>query len=137
MSAPLPWSITDAREVLAASSLAQQVAENALREAVKTAAHAEEAYRRALAEKITTLRADGAAATTVADLARGDDTVARLRRARDIAEGVKEATVQAGWRASADRRDAQSLTAWSMRVDLRDDAEGDTVDLPVIGRRAA
>lgn len=126
-AAQLPWTITDARDALAASSRAQTAAEQAVKDAVKTYAVAEEAYRKALAVKITELRAEGSAATTAADLARGDKHVAALRRARDIAEGVKEAMVQAGWRASADRRDAQALTEWSMRRELAENggtAEG-------------
>lgn len=118
MSAPLPWTIAEAREALATSSLAQRSAEHGLREAVKAYAQAEESYRKALAQKIAQLRADGAAATVAADLARGDEDVARLRRDRDIAEGVKEAMAQAGWRASADRRDAQALAEWSMRREM-------------------
>lgn len=117
-AAALPWTIQDARDALAASSAAQVSSENAVKEAVKTAAHAEKAYRVALAKKITELRAEGAAATTAADLARGDEHVATLRFHRDVAEGVKEATVQAGWRASADRRDAEALATWSMKREL-------------------
>jgi hypothetical protein len=117
-AAPLPWTITDAREALARSSAAQSAAEQGLRKAVQDYAHAEENYRRALATRIAQLRGEGAAATVAADLARGDEHVAQLRRVRDIAEGVKEAMAQVGWRASADRRDTQALAEWSMRREL-------------------
>lgn len=129
MTAPLPWTISDARDALARSSSAQLAAEHALKDAVKEYALAEQRYRMALAERITELRAEGVAATTAGDLARGDDKVADLKRARDIAEGVREAMVQAGWRASSDRKDAQSLAAWSMRREL---AENGGSPLPVM-----
>jgi hypothetical protein len=135
-AAALPWTIQDARDALAASSRAQSASENAVIEAVKAAAHAEKAYRVALAKKITELRAEGAAATTAADLARGDQHVAQLRFHRDVAEGVKEATVQSGWRASADRKDAQALADWSCRRELAEGGAG-PVSLEEHVRRAA
>ncbi len=116
----LPWDMQEARNALAASSANQNAAEVTLREAVKKAAACEQAYRIALASKIMELRASGPA-TLAADLARGDERVAHLRFNRDVAEGMKDAAVQVGWRASADRKDAQALAAWSMRRDL---AEG-------------
>lgn len=119
-SAALPWSIQDARDALAASSSAQRAAEDALREAVKTYAAAEERYRRALAAAIIENRATGPA-TIAQDVARGHDSVAHLRYQRDVAEGVREAAVQVGWRASADRKDAQALAAWSMKRELTND----------------
>lgn len=90
-----------------------------MREASKRAADAERAYRVALAKRITELHADGAAWSVCADLARGDKTVADLRYARDVAEGIREATVQAAWRLSADRRTVESLTAWSKGIALQ------------------
>jgi hypothetical protein len=132
MAAPLPWMIEDARNALAASSAVQRANEEAVKEAYKTYAISEEAYRKALALKITELRAEGSAATTAADLARGDTKVAALRRIRDIAEGVKDATTQAAWRASSDRKDAQALAEWSMRREL---AEGAGREREPVGER--
>ncbi len=131
---PLPWDIQAARDALAASSAAQVAAEGTLRDAVKEYAACEERYRRALAGAIIELRANGPA-TIAQDLARGQEAVAKLRFHRDVAEGMKEAALQVGWRASADRRDAQALAAWSMKRDLRDDFEGQR-EPSVIGGRA-
>jgi hypothetical protein len=54
-------------------------------------AHAEEAYRIALASKITELKLEGEKVTIISDIARGDKTVAGLKRDRDIAKGVSDA----------------------------------------------
>lgn len=49
-------------------------------------ANTEMAYRIALAEKIGELREKGTPVTIVNDLARGDNDIAKLRFARDVAE---------------------------------------------------
>lgn len=116
-----PYDFGQARDAAASASRNQQAAEQFVREAYKQYAQAEETYRVELAKKIVTLRGEGWAATVCQDLARGDANVARLRRERDIAEGVKEAAVQSSWRRSADRRDTESFIDWSKRRDL---AEG-------------
>lgn len=134
----LPWDIQQARDALADSSVRQRSAEETLRESVKAYAAAEERYRCALALAIMELRANGPA-TIAQDLARGQEKVAKLRYARDMAEGMREAAVQVGWRASADRRDAQALCSWSMKRDLSDDHDGQRepdVAQPAFGRRA-
>jgi hypothetical protein len=135
----LPWTIEGARDALRRSSSAQLHAEQGLREAAKGQAEAEQSYRVSLAKAIVELRADGTAATVCADLARGDKTVAALRYTRDVAEGVREAAVQAAWRAAADRRDVQSLARWSQARDLAE-GHGDTPEpehVQTFGRRAA
>ena len=116
-----PWTFEQATANCRAASAAQQHAEEELRRAFRTFAEAEEKYRKALAVEIVKAHADGVAWSTAPDLARGADGVARLRRERDIAEGVKEAMQQAVWRATANRKDAQRFTEWSMRREL---AEG-------------
>ncbi len=121
MTAQLPWMIDDAANALRAGSASQRAVELAVKEAYKAYAVSEHAYRLALAQKIAELRADGQPTTLAADLARGDEKVARMKMQRDIADGVKEAAMQSAWRASADRRDAQSLAEWSQRREL---AEG-------------
>jgi len=104
------------------ASALQLGAERAMRDAAQTYADAEERYRCALAKEIVRQHAeDGVAWTVAPDLARGDPNVARLRRERDIAEGVREASRQAVWRRAADRRDVARFTDWSMRREL---AEG-------------
>lgn len=116
-----PWSFEQARQAARIATTSQRATEGELRRAAAGAAEAERAYRCALATKIVELRAAGEAATVSADLARGDKAVADLRYRRDVAEGVREATSQAAWRAAADRKDTASFIAWSMRATLRDD----------------
>jgi hypothetical protein len=117
-----PYDFQAAREAAAAASRAQLDAERHLKDAARDFAEKEERYRVALAKEIVRQHADDGVAWTVApDLARGDVTVARLRRERDIAEGVREAMQQAAWRRAADRKDTQRFVDWSMRREL---AEG-------------
>jgi DNA-binding transcriptional LysR family regulator len=117
-----PYDFQGAREAAAAASRAQLDAERHLKDAARDFAEKEERYRVALAKEIVRQHAgDGVAWTVAPDLARGDATVARLRRERDIAEGVREAMQQAAWRRAADRKDTQRFIDWSLR---RDVAEG-------------
>lgn len=116
-----PYTFAQAREAAGRASAAQLAAEDAMKAAYRDCAVKEEAYRKALAETILRVHADGAAWTVAGDLARGDERVARLRRERDIAEGVREAMAQASWRRAADRKDTQRFIDWSLRRDL---AEG-------------
>lgn len=134
-----PYDFGRAREAAAAASAAQYAAETFARDAAKDFAHREEAYRVALAKRIVELHAEGTAWSVCGDVARGDTEVARLRRERDIAEGVREAAQQACWRRSADRKDTQSFIRWSQARDL---AEGygtapEPAFEPVIGGRRA
>lgn len=116
-----PWDFDTAYHRCIGASQRQEAIEEEIREAYKSYAEAEEKYRTALAAEIVRAHDDGVAWSTAPDLARGDDTVARLRRERDIQEGVKEAMLQAAWRRVADRKDAQRFSDWSMRREL---AEG-------------
>jgi hypothetical protein len=113
-----PYTFDEAHTAATRASQAHRVAEDNIRHAFREWGNAERAYRVALAQRITELHADGVAWTVTADLARGDRKVAQLRVARDIAAGVKEAAVQAGWRASKDREDTTQLIQWSMRREL-------------------
>ena len=115
-----PWNFAEARDACRRASAAQEHVEEALREAYADYAEAEEAYRRALAAEIVACHNNGIAWSTAPDIARGDDNVARLRRERDVKEGVKEAFQQAAWRRAADRRDAQRFADWSQRIQLAD-----------------
>jgi hypothetical protein len=126
-----PWTFDEALSRCQRTSVAQQHAEGAMRAAARDFAVAEEAYRIALAKEIVRQHAEEGVAWTVApDLARGDKTVAKLRRERDIAEGVREAVTQAAWRASADRKDAQRFADYSLRRDLQESGGGgDTTGL--------
>ena len=116
-----PYTFAEARAAAGQASAAQLAAERAMKDAARDYAVKEEAYRKKLAETILRVHADGAAWTVAGDLARGDSDVARLRRERDIAEGVREAMAQAAWRRAADRKDTQRFIDWSLRRDL---AEG-------------
>jgi hypothetical protein len=116
-----PWDFPTAHRKCQQASAAQIAVEKALKEAYAAFAEAEEKYRKALAGEIVRAHADGIAWSAAPDLARGDDRVARLRRDRDIAEGLREAMQQSAWRRAADRRDAARFADWSMRRDL---AEG-------------
>lgn len=121
MSGQQPYDFQQARSAEAAASRAQAAAEDFIRQAAKDAALAESAYRQRLAERIVELRAEGQAATLVKDLARGDKQVAELKVRSMIADGVRDAAVQAAWRASKDRDATAKFVEWSMRREL---AEG-------------
>jgi len=119
-----PWDFDQARAAARQASIAQRTAEDFIRDAFKTFALAEESYRLALAQKIVEIHAEGTAWSATADLARGDKTVARLKRDRDIAEGVVEAAKQAGWRASKDRDDVAAFIGWSQRREFSEAGVG-------------
>jgi rubrerythrin len=126
-----PWSFDQARTACRDASVAQAAVEKDLVKAFRDYAAAEERYRIALAKQILDCHVDGIAWSTAPDIARGDKTVAALRRERDIAEGLKEALVQAAWRRNADRKDAQRFSDWSQRRELAEfhgrDPEGSLV----------
>jgi hypothetical protein len=103
-----PYTFSQAREAAASASRAQAAAERHLQNSFRDFAEKEERYRVALAKEIVRRHAeDGVAWTVAPDLARGTPEVARLRRDRDIAEGVRDAMQQAAWRRAADRKDTQ------------------------------
>lgn len=112
------WSFDEARDNCRRASEQQRQAEQAVEKAYRQAAQAEEAYRVALAAEIVRQHDAGVAWSVAADVARGAPTVAGLRLQRDIAAGVREALGQAVWRATADRKDAQRFSDWSMRREL-------------------
>lgn len=120
-----PYDFAEAQAADHEASAAQKAASLAVKEAYEKKAEAEYAYRKKLAETITVLRDEGVAATVAADIARGEATVADLRKTRDIAEGVVEAALQNSWRCSADRKSVSRFIEWSMQIDLRTpDAQG-------------
>jgi DNA-binding transcriptional LysR family regulator len=134
-----PYDFAQAREAAAQASRAQQAAETGLREAAREFAEKEERYRVALAKEIIRQHAEQGVAWTVApDLARGNPQVARLRRERDISEGVREAMQQAAWRRAADRKDTQRFIDWSARRELAEgygNAPEPEFEQPIGGRR--
>jgi hypothetical protein len=139
-----PWDFAQAVRNANAQRSAQAAAEEFFKTCSRDYAKAEEAYRLALASEIVRQHDAGVAWSVAPDLARGDKRVADLRRKRDIAEGMKDAALQALWRAAADRRDAGRFIEWSMRVDVAVHAQGreeeSEPDVEIIygtGRRAA
>jgi hypothetical protein len=111
-----PLEIADARQ---AAFRASEVQRNASR----TLAENERAYRKALSNRIVELKAEGTAVTVAKDIAVGERDIAQLRYERDIAAGMLEAVRQEAFRRAADRRDLDTLLNWSMRRDLRVDTE--------------
>lgn len=113
-----PWDFAAAMANSNTIKAAQAAAENFYKEQAKAFAEAEEKYRIALATEIVAQHESGVAWSVAPDLARGDKHVAELRRKRDIAEGMKDAALQALWRLAADRRDLGRFIDWSARVDV-------------------
>jgi multidrug efflux pump subunit AcrA (membrane-fusion protein) len=113
-----PYTFPEAVAAARRAAESQRAGEQAVRDAAEQAAEAERQYRRALAQQIVTVHAEGAAWTVAQDLARGDDKVADLRYARDVQAGVLEAAQQRAWRHSADRKDMVQFIEWSKRRDL-------------------
>lgn len=60
----------------------------------KDYAHKEYLYRTALSKELVRLRADGQAVTHLADIARGEPEIAKLRYERDIAEGLVKSAAE-------------------------------------------
>ena len=61
----------------------------------KKLAESEYYYRMALSKRLTELRAEGQAVTHLADIARGEPEIAKLRLNRDIAEGLYNSSQEA------------------------------------------
>lgn len=128
-----PYTFDEAKAASEHAANVQRQAEQFVIDATKRYANAERTYRKALAEKILELKADGMAITACGDVARGEPAIADLKFARDVAEGVREAASQAVWRATADRKDEGRFIDWSMRREL---AEGyGQVPEPALGGR--
>jgi hypothetical protein len=117
----LPWTITEARDVLAAASRAQYDHQAAIRDAVSAAGRTEQTYRVMRARITAEFRDKGDAATLCDTYARGQEGVAQALYEATVAEGDREIAVQEGWRLTRSRHDLHKLAEWSMRRDL---AEG-------------
>lgn len=123
-----PYEIEDARAAAHQASENQRAVEDRMRKHSGELAEAEKLYRKALSKRILALRAGTEdepplPATVCDDVARGEDRIAELRYKRDIAAGIFEATKQEAFSRGADRRDIDTLLNWSMKRDLRVDAE--------------
>lgn len=135
MTGAQPYDFAEARRQANSASERTKGAEEFFKSQARQYAEAESRYRQALAERIVELRADGQPTTLAGDLARGDKNVARLKRERDIAEGMKDASLQALWRLAADRRDLGRFIDWSMRAAFRDESPSESDFEPAIGAR--
>lgn len=116
MTVAVPWDFGEARENAARAAKLQRAAEAAYRGASRDLAEKERSYRVALAKEITRLHASGVAWTTSEELGRGNEQVADLRYARDLAKGVLKASAAATWRQSANRKDCDQFIEWSRNV---------------------
>ena len=141
----LPFDFAQAKAAINTAKNAQRVATEQARKTLAVAyddrAAKERAYRVALAQEITRLKADGVAWTVCGDLARGDTgKVADLRYARDVADGVRESAKAAlrdiSLTHAADRRELEQLVSWSMSVaPLGQSAEPDHYERAIRGGR--
>ena len=113
-----PFDFEEARRAIRTAATSQVEAEQDRAEAVATAAEAERDYRVAFARRIVELHDGGVAWTVAADVARGDEDVAELRRVRDIAQGLLGVAEARAFRTAADRRSLDALVSWSMRREL-------------------
>lgn len=120
---PHPLEIQDAREAQHRASVIQREHGDALAKAHEALADAEYTYRTALTARWKQLKEAGWAATVCGDIARGEESIAQLRRERDKREGELEQLKQDGYRFAADRRALDGLVDWSKRRELRTDVE--------------
>lgn len=119
---PNPFEIIDAREAQHKASENQREHADKLAKAYGALADAEYTYRTALTNRWKQLKKEGWAATTCGDIARGEESIATLRRERDRREGELKELEQDAFRLAADRRALDGLIDWSMHRDLRTDA---------------
>lgn len=121
----MPFSFAQARDASTRAQHLQLDAEQTLRDLARAAATAEELYRKALARRIVHAHEQEGIAWSVApDIARGDPSVAGLRRDRDIVQGSLEAQKNVLWRLTANRRDVLALVEWSARRELAERGPG-------------
>ena len=113
-----PWTFDEAVTRCSGASKRQEEAEQALGEAYRGFAQAQEAYALKLAKGIESLREMSVPATVCLELAKGMSDVAELRMERDQWAGLKAVAEQACWRRNADRKDAQRFSDWSQRREL-------------------
>ena len=116
-----PWTFGEARQKCLDAASAQEDAEQRVKDAYRDFADKQRKYKVALKKAMLRFKGEGFAISTCRDLARGDDHVALLAYERDLAEGNREAAVDAMWRHTANRKDAQRFAQWGERREL---AEG-------------
>ena len=133
-----PFTFDQARMAADEASREQERAEQDLGDANRAYAQADETYRKALALEMWRLRREeGIAWSSLSKLAEGDEQVAKLKKARDDAEGEAALASHAVYRRSADRRDTERFIEWSMRRDLAENVRHVSRDFePAIGARS-
>jgi hypothetical protein len=133
-----PLQIEDAREAAYRASELQKAVEDDLRDAGRELAEAERVYRIKLLTTIKDLHDGlGVGWSSCESMAKGDDDVAKLRKARDDAKFKVEVIQQQAFRRGADRKDVGRLLDWSQARDLRSDAEPPAGQVRTFGARAA
>lgn len=116
-----PLLIEDAREAQHKASEQQRKHADLLGKAYGALADAEYSYRVALTARIKQLKNEGWAVTTCDNVARGEASIAALRKIRDEREGDIKELEQSGYTLGADRRALDGLIDWSKRRELRID----------------
>lgn len=133
-----PLGILEARDAEHAASESQRKHADALAKAYDAKANAEYAYRVALSARWKQLKDEGWAATTCGDIARGEQSIAALRRDRDRCEGEVERLKEMSYTLGADRRALDGLVDWSKAREMRVDVEpADWTKQPTDGRGVA
>ena len=117
----MPWSFDEALERHGEAKTAQHETGEEIVRAYREYGKAQKLYAVALARRIFELKSQGVAVTACETLAKGDEQIAALREARDIAEGLRESAKVAAWAANKDREELARLIDWSFRREL---AEG-------------
>lgn len=118
-----PFLIEEARAAQYRASEAQREHNERLAQAHIDLAEAEYTYRTAKVARIKQLKEEGWAATTCAEIAKGEESIAHLRRERDKRAGDLEQIKDHCFTLAKDRSALEGLIRWSMGVDLRTDAE--------------
>lgn len=119
---PHPFELADGREAEYKASESQRKLADELAKAHAGVAEAEYTYRTALVARVKQLKEEGWAATTCENIARGEESIALLKRERQKKEGDLASVEQECFRAGADRRALDGLIDWSKHRDLRVDA---------------
>lgn len=112
-----PFDFDEAKDAMMEASRVQAELEERLPAVYDQASVSNGAYRMEMARKTMEAHDNGVSSWSAAiEVARGDPEVEKLRRQRDLDEGVKEAVSQQAFRMAADRRDLSRLIDWSARV---------------------
>lgn len=118
-----PFEIQDARDAQHQAAATQRAHADAIAAAHGALGDAEYTYRTALSARWKQLKEEGWAATTCGDIARGEESIAHLRRERDRRKGELAALEEISYSLAADRRALDGLVDWSKRRELRIDVE--------------